>query len=135
MSNIDEIYYIEENSFADPWTKEMLESEISNKLSVLETETQNGILCGFALGRVVADEAELFKIAVLQDFRRQGIAEKLLSKIHGQMHKNGAVVCFLEVRSKNIPAVKLYEKSGYQRVRVIKGYYPDDDAIVLRREL
>ena len=121
MSNIDEIYYIEESSFADPWTKEMLESEISNKLS--------------ALGRVVADEAELFKIAVLQDFRRQGVAEKLLSKIHGQMHKKGAAVCFLEVRSKNIPALKLYEKAGYQRVRIIPRYYGDDDAVVLRREL
>ena len=135
MGNIDEIYYIEENSFAAPWTKEMLESEISNKLSVLETESKNGMLCGFALGRVVADEAEICKIAVLPDFRRQGIADKLLSKMHEQMRKKGALVCFLEVRSKNISAISLYEKSGYQRVRVIPSYYGDDDAVVLRREL
>lgn len=135
MDSIDELYFVEKNCFGDPWTKEMLESEISNKLSVLETESKNGILCGYALGRVVADEAELFKIAVLPDFRRQGVAEKLLTKIHGQMRQKGAFVCFLEVRSRNMPAVLLYEKAGYQRVRVIPGYYGDDDAVVLRREL
>ncbi len=135
MDSIDEIYFVEKNCFSDPWTREMLESEILNKLSVLETETKNGILCGFALGRVVADESELFKIAVLPDFRRLGIAQKLLSKIHGQMRQKGARVCFLEVRSRNFPAVSLYEKAGYQRVRVIPRYYGDDDAVVLKREL
>lgn len=135
MDSIDEIYFVEKNCFGVSWTREMLESEILNKLSVLETETKNGILCGYALGRVVADEAELFKIAVLPDFRRQGIAENLLTKIHGQMLQKGATVCFLEVRSRNIPAVSLYEKAGYQRVRIIPRYYGDDDAVVLRREL
>lgn len=135
MSNIDEIYYIETSSFGNPWTKEMLENEISNKLSVLETEIRNGTVCAYALGRVAADEAELFKIAVLPGFRRQGTAEKLLSAIHEQMRKKGARVCFLEVRSKNIPAVSLYEKAGYERVRVIPRYYPDDDAIVLSCKL
>ncbi len=135
MHGIDEIYFVEKNCFGDSWTREMLESEILNKLSVLETETKDGVLCGFALGRVVADEAELFKIAVLPDFRRQGIAEEMLKALHEKMKERGARVCFLEVRSRNIPAVSLYEKAGYRRVRVIPRYYGDDDAVVLRREL
>ncbi len=135
MSNIDEIYFVEKNCFGNPWTREMLESEISNKLSVLETENKNGILCGFALGRVIADEAELFKIAVLPEYQRQGIAERMLIALHEKMKARGAMVCFLEVREKNEAAIALYEKAGYRRVRVIPRYYGDDNAVVLKREL
>ncbi len=135
MSNIDEIYYIEENCFAEPWTRKMLESELKNSLCVLTAETCGEKLCGFALGRVVADEAELFKIAVLPEYRRQGIAEKLLISLHKEMKERGAKTCFLEVRAKNAPALALYKKLGYEKIRVISRYYPDDDAAVMRAEL
>ncbi len=132
MSNIDEIFYVEQSSFGEPWTKEMLEGELDSALSVLETESRGGKIAAYALGRVVADEAELFKIAVLPEYRRQGIAEKLLLSLHGKMRLTGARLCFLEVRSRNAAAVSLYEKLGYERIRVIPRYYPDDDAFVMR---
>lgn len=135
MSNIDEIYYVEQISFADPWTKEMMESELSSALSVLETEIRGGKVCAYALGRVVAGEAELFKIAVLPEQRRNGLAEKLLCSLHEQMRKKGAEFCFLEVRKQNTAAVSLYEKLGYRRLREIPRYYHDDDALVMRIEL
>ena len=133
MSKVDDIYYIEENSFDAPWTKEMLESELLSSLSVLETEICGGKICAYALGRVVAGEAELFKIAVLPEFRRQGIAERLLASLHGKMREKGAEFCFLEVRKQNAAAVLLYEKLGYELVREIPRYYNDDDALVMKK--
>lgn len=132
MSKIDEIYYVEQNSFADPWTKEMLESEIGGEFSVLVTESAGGKICAYAIGRVVAGEAELFKIAVMPEHRRKGIAEKLMHSLHGLMRERDAEYCFLEVRKQNTAAVMLYEKLGYERLREIPRYYPDDDAVVMR---
>ena len=108
---------------------------INSPLKILVTEERGGIVAGFALGRVAADEAELFQIATLPEFRRQGIAERLLTELHSKMQERGAVCCFLEVRSRNAGAIALYEKSGYEKIALRRNYYPDDDAAIYRRPL
>lgn len=132
MGIIDELYNVEQSCFENPWTEKMLECEINSPLSVLETEERDGKIVGYALGRVVADEAELLKICVLSEWRKQGIAEKMLVRLLGKMRENGAAACFLEVRSKNAPALALYEKLGFQKIALRRDYYPDDDAVVMK---
>ncbi len=123
---------IEQECFHGSWTSETLLSEINSPLNVLCTEESGDITAGFALGRVVADEAELFQIAVLPEFRRQGIAQRLLERLHGEMKSRGAVCCFLEVRSRNSAAIALYEKARYEYISTRRNYYPDDDAAIYR---
>lgn len=135
MSKIDEIYYAEKCCFAEPWTFAMLESEIENPLSVIETACRDGKTVSYALGRVVADEAELLKICVLGDYRRQGIAEKLLSELLTKMHEKGAAACYLEVRSRNLPAISLYKRLGFAEIGLRRNYYRDDDAVLMKKEL
>ena len=110
----------------------MLESELESALSVLLTEEREGKTVGYALGRVVADEAELLKICVVAEWRNRGIAEKMLWGLLEKMREEGAAACFLEVRSKNSPAISLYEKLGFEKIALRKDYYPDDDAVVMK---
>lgn len=135
MVDFDELFAIENDCFGSSWTAEMLKAELDNPLSVSVTHTENGRLAAFALGRVVADEGELYQIGTLTEFRGRGIAEKLLGELLDKMREKGAEVCFLEVRSRNAAAISLYEKNGYERVSVRKNYYPDDDAIIMRKDL
>ena len=107
-----QINAIEQECFHGSWTADTLLSELNSPLNILVTEERGGAVAGFALGRVAADEAELFQIATLPEFRRQGIAERLLSELHTKARERGAVCCFLEVRSRNAGAIALYEKSG-----------------------
>ena len=130
-----QINAIEQECFHGSWTAETLLSELNSPLNVLCTEERGGKIAGFALGRVVADEAELFQIATLPEFRRQGIAERLLAELHGEMRGRGAACCFLEVRSRNPGATALYEKAGYERIALRRNYYPDDDAVIYRISL
>lgn len=125
---------VEQVCFCGSWTRETLLSEVNNQLSVLVTSRRDGRITGFALGRVVVDEGELYQIGVLPEFRRQGIAEELLSQLHNEMRECGAVCCFLEVRSRNSGAIALYEKSGYQKISVRRGYYNDDDAVIYQNK-
>ncbi len=135
MINFSELFEIEQDCFGGSWTAEMLKAELENPLSVTVTHTENDGLAAFALGHVVADEGELYQIGTLTKFRGRGIAEKLLGELLDKMRKNGAAVCYLEVRSRNVAAIALYEKIGFERVSVRKNYYPDDDAVIMRRIL
>lgn len=135
MEEFEELYALEQACFGGSWTREMLRAELENPLTAAVYEHVNGKLAAFAFGRVVTDEAELFQIGTLPEYRGRGLAKSLLERLHGEMRKKGAAVCFLEVRSRNAAAISLYEKSGYERISVRRDYYPDDDAIVMKRDL
>ena len=135
MEEFEELYALEQACFGGSWTMEMLRAELENPLTLLVCEHVSEKLAAFALGRVAADEAELFQIGTSPEFRGRGLAKSLLKRLHGKMREKGAAVCFLEVRSRNAAAIGLYEKMGYERISVRRGYYPDDDAIVMKRDL
>lgn len=99
-----------------------------------------GDLRGFALGRVIADEAEVLTIATDPQARRQGIARACLGTFHATATKHGARSVFLEVADDNTAAKGLYNVAGYSQTAVRKGYYtrPNQtavDALVLRCDL
>lgn len=135
MEVLEELYALELACFGGSWSREMLRAELENPLTVRVGERVDGELVAFAIGRVAADEAELFQIGTLPEYRGRGFAKALLERIHGAMRDRGAAVCFLEVRSRNAAAIALYERAGYERVSVRKNYYPDDDAIVMKKVL
>lgn len=135
MEEFEELYALEQACFGGSWTREMLRSELENPLTVLVCGRVDGKIAAFAFGRVTVDEAELFQIGTIPEYRCRGLAKSLLERLHDKMRERGAAVCFLEVRGRNAAAIALYEKSGYERVSVRRNYYPDDDAIVMKRSL
>ena len=92
---------------------------------------------GFALARIVADEAELLLLAVRRSAQRRGVGKLLLDRFARQASRRGADRLHLEVREGN-HAVKLYEDSGFALVGRRRNYYsgPDGrsyDALTLAR--
>lgn len=135
MDICEEISRIEEECFDPAWNYEEIMFELDNPLCIGVWEQSDGKLAGYALARVIADEGELLRIAVTERFRRQGFAKKLMKRVLSDMKNRGAVVCFLEVRSKNSAAIALYESFGFQKISLRKHYYKDDDAVVMKKEL
>jgi ribosomal-protein-alanine N-acetyltransferase len=89
---------------------------------------RNPDVAGFALLRIVADEAELMLLAVRPEFRRSGIGSALLKSSMQTASDAGAVHYFLEVRSDN-PAIALYENCGLVNVGVRPHYYRGSDGV------
>jgi ribosomal-protein-alanine N-acetyltransferase len=85
---------------------------------------------GYANGMELCGECELYDIEVLPEFRGRGKGYELLQRFLAEC--DGDV--FLEVATRNTPAVKLYEKCGFVEIYRRKNYYKDDDAIVMKRE-
>ena len=95
---------------------------------------------GFALGRVVADEAELLTIAVAPEARRQGEGRALLDGFLRTARARGAETAFLEAAADNAAALALYRWSGFAEAGRRRGYYhspgnPPVDALVMVKSL
>ena len=135
MEVYDTIVAIDEQCFKNPWTWESMVFEISHPLSVSVVEWRDGKVVAFAVGRVIADEAEVMKIATLEKYRRQGIARLMMTELLDKMREKGALTCYLEAASKNDAAIALYKSLGFEEIFVRKLYYGDDDAISMRLTL
>jgi len=91
-------------------------------------------ICGFAVGSLVANEAELESVVVMPSRRRQGVGRALCRAVVAWAIDAGAVAVWLEVRASSAAAIGLYERLGFERVGLRKAYYaaPADDAVLMR---
>jgi ribosomal-protein-alanine N-acetyltransferase len=87
-------------------------------------------------------EAQVLNLSVVPDSRRQGLGRALLRQFVEDARNLHAEQIFLEVRTSNIAAIRLYESEGFAAVARRIDYYPSasavgprEDAIVMRRAL
>ncbi len=121
------------------WSREQLEDESGQPAGfqfVVHREGSEKIQA-FLCGRLIADEAEILKVAVAENIRKKGIGTQLLDFVLKFCGEKGVKNCFLELRSSNTAARSLYEKKGFFIVGTRKNYYekPVEDAILMQREL
>lgn len=121
---------LENACFFDPWDISALEYQAKNENAVVEIKTEGMKPIGYALGTVVCGEAELYRIGVIPEFRGNGFGKAILEEFLNSCRKKSAEKVFLEVRSRNIPAIALYKSAGFAQLAVRKGYYGDDDALI-----
>jgi [ribosomal protein S18]-alanine N-acetyltransferase len=82
---------------------------------------------------LILDEAHIATIATHPQLRRRGIAEVLLRTAFDAAVNEGARLFYLEVRTSNLAAQRLYEKFGFEVTGRRKGYYKNngEDAILM----
>jgi ribosomal-protein-alanine N-acetyltransferase len=85
-------------------------------------------ISGFIMGRKVLDEVEILTFCILPNYRKQGLGS-LLFKSFLETFFQQKVTFFLEVSTKNLEAINLYEKFGFKTVGLRKNYYKKDDEI------
>lgn len=82
------------------------------------------------------NHAEIVTIYVPEPYRQQKVANKLLEYVIELLINEGIQKITLEVSDKNIHALHLYQKLGFEKVHVRKKYYKDlSDAWVMMKEL
>ena len=123
---------------AAAWNRQAYEEILTNPgNSFCRVVEQGGCVVGFVCFRVVGEEAELLNLAVLPSFRGQGIGAFLVRQTLLEVAEKGGQRIFLEVRDVNLPALRLYERLGFEQVGRRPGYYtnPPADALLLQRWL
>ncbi|MGN0655511.1 MAG: ribosomal protein S18-alanine N-acetyltransferase [Ruminiclostridium sp.] len=134
MNEIEAITKLERLCFESCWDSAAITAQMNSPCCISVLWQEAGEPVGYALGNIVCDEAELYRIAVVPTNRKTGTGTKILQRFIADCKKRGAKKVFLEVRSRNTAAIGLYEKLGFSRLAIRKGYYGDDDAIIYSLE-
>lgn len=135
-ATVAEVAAIERECFSHPWSEDMLAEELYNdNASYIVAMADDGTVLGYAGLTVVLDEGYVNNVAVKGQYRRQGVADRLLEAFIRFAQANLAFLT-LEVRPSNEKAIALYLKHGFAQVGRRKNYYqdPTEDAILMTRE-
>lgn len=134
--HIPQITAIERACFSDPWSETLFRDILWNDAAVMVVaEGADGTVMGYAELSVVLDEGTIDNVAVAPEYRRQGVADALLSAFV-RFGRSKLAFLTLEVRESNVPAITLYRKHGFRAVGRRKNYYddPKEDAILMTLE-
>ena len=126
---------LEKICFSDPWSEASIASELDNPLSVWFTALEGENVIGYVGSQTVLDGSDMMNIAVSPEFRRMGVAEKLIDALISELRVRGSRCLILEVRVSNIAAISLYTKLGFSEIGRRRNYYrnPKEDALILRK--
>lgn len=135
MSDEDAVYLakIEEETFSMPWkVSDFLEMNAHDEVKYLVAELDGVIIGGCGIRNIVGD-GEITNVVIHKDFRGKGYAYEMLCNLLDEGRKMGISDFTLEVRASNIPAIKLYEKLGFESAGIRPGFYekPKEDANIM----
>lgn len=133
-NDLIQVLTIEKNSNAMPWNKNIFLQNQGQNFINLKIHHKNNII-GFAITQIILDEASLLKIAIDPIYRKNGYANQLLRYLIKILKMYKISKIWLEVRTSNQIAIKLYKKLNFHQVTRRINYYPAlhgrEDAIVM----
>lgn len=131
-AHLSAVAELEALCFADPWSEKAL--------ALLITDGAYGAVC-LQNGRVMAyggilwapDEGQITNIATHPDARRCGMGAAVLEHLIAEARSRGCEQLSLEARVSNMPAIALYERYGFLKMGLRRGFYkhPTEDAYVM----
>ncbi len=137
VEDIPAVVALDHISFSLPWPERSFRFELTNNpASRCWVAEVDGHIVGMIVNWLLVDEVHVATIATHPDYRRQGVAKKLLAHSLQYMSGEGALTSFLEVRESNKGARDMYRKFGYEETGRRKAYYKDnnEDAILMTLE-
>ncbi len=131
--DIPSVYEIEEISFTTPSTKQDFLNKIYEKNALSKVAVFKEKIIGYICVHYRLHESHILNLAVHPDFRRQGVAARLMDEAIRELKKRGCVFMHLKVRISNTGAQRFYELFGFEVESIRKKYYgnPDEDALLM----
>ena len=138
LEDIPTVLEIDRVSFSNPWPERSYRYELTENAAarLFVAKSDDGAVIGYLGYWRIGDEVHISTFAVQPEFRKQGIGEDLLKSALADAAEKGARVATLEVRESNDPAIRLYEKLGFEVAGSRPRYYRDndEDAILMMRD-
>ena len=135
--DLDAVDEIERASYPTPWSRAMFAAELQKPSSLaIGACLESGELVAYAIVSRYVDAWHVMNIAVTPEFRRRGIARRLLERLFEITSSDPRRGYTLEVRVSNTDAIRLYERLGFEPRGIRRGYYTDnrEDALIMWRE-
>lgn len=134
--HILEVVSLEERHLEETLGFEMLQAELHNKYAYFYVALDNEIVIGYIGAWIIEGTTDMINFVVDERYQHQGIGQALMKKIIEDSINNNSKEILLEVRDKNIQAIKFYQLQGFKEIAIRKEYYKNkDNALILRKEL
>ena len=135
VDDLDQVMEIEEELFSVPWTKEGFLTFLMKENGMFLVVEEKSRILGYCGLLTVLDEGDVTNVAVRRDRQREGIGNFLMESMICLAEERGITMIHLEVRAGNGTAIRLYERQGFVRDGLRKGYYtdPTEDAVLMTR--
>ena len=139
--DVDAVAKLHAQSFYRGWPREDIAAYLTDRdMPTLVVCDKARRVAGFAMLRLLGDDAELMTIAVAPKFRGKGVGEALLKACFADLMLTPSRRMILEVAADNPAAIRLYGKLGFSKLAERKGYYarPNGEpatALVMARPL
>jgi ribosomal-protein-alanine N-acetyltransferase len=120
----------------EAWSPDMLASELAGEPGKYYlVAADDGAIAGYAgLLAPGGGQADVLTVGVAQDRWGEGIGAALVENLLTEAARRGCTEVFLEVRTDNDRAQRLYRRYGFVGIGVRRGYYQPSgaDALVMR---
>ena len=134
---LDSLVELENVCFSIPWSKNLFKNDITNPNAFYILAINNGKVIAYCGLYNVLDEADITNIAVIPEYRKKGLASKILDMIFEYCQNRKIAKITLEVRKSNESALNLYKNKGFTIVGERKKYYSDngETAILMTKQI
>ncbi len=137
--DVDEVVRAEKEIYPFPWTRGNFIDALQAGYSAWVLRNDRGQVAAYSVMMIALDEAHLLNLSVARDEQRTGLGWRTLDWMADVARGYGGRTMLLEVRPTNTTAQRLYDRYGFERIGVRRGYYPThggrEDAIVMRLPL
>lgn len=138
--DLDAVMAVEAASYGFPWSRgNFADSLQAGHLAEVLVDA-DGALVGYFVAMPGALEMHLLNLTVAPAWQGHGHGRALLERLETLARARGDETLWLEVRSGNARARRLYDQRGYLEQGRRRGYYPAaasrrEDAVVMKLEL
>ena len=117
---------------ADGWSAQDFLDEAAKEGGIVLAALDGDRIIGAVAGFTASDTGEILTVATAPEYRRKGIARKLLTEFFSLIPDETETIA-LEVRQSNTAAIALYESFGFEKAGVRKRFYRDpvEDADIM----
>ena len=138
LASLEGVVALETEVYAFPWTRGNFVDSLAAGYIAWTLNGGGGELLAYCVAMRGAGEMHLLNITVGPAARRRGHARRLLDALVDECRNVEAERLWLEVRLANVDAQRTYQRLGFVKVGVRKGYYPApagtrEDAVVMSR--
>ena len=121
---------------ADGWSARDFYDEAAKDGGIVLAMLDGNKVIGAIAGFTASNTGEILTVAVSPEYRRQGIADKLMDRFFSLLPDDVDNIA-LEVRQSNNAAISLYEKYGFEKMGVRRRFYRDpvEDADIMVKKI
>lgn len=131
--DVPQVAALEAANFSMPWSANAFYEQLEKSNSIYMVAEKDDRVIGVSGVIESYGEGDICNVSVAEAFRGRGVATMLLKNLMEEGEKRGIRAYTLEVRAGNAAAIHLYEKLGFMKEGLRRGFYerPREDAVIM----